>query len=122
MCGVKGNRAALLRAGLSKKEATIEAGGDLYTEYLPVPASATPREITAWSHEPGTFGLDYFQMGKKKKSDTDDWKEGFLLLVQPISYFLQAVRIGNRSSRVSLVNTFFKSQFLILNSLFRLLH
>ena len=98
MNGVKGNRAALLRAGVPRGEADEAAGGDLYSDYLPVPASATPREITAMTHSPGTFGLDFFLMGKKKAPG--DF-EGFLLLLQPISYFIKVVKIRSRSSRVS---------------------
>ena len=102
MNGVRGNRAALLRAGVPRGEADSLAGGGLYTDYLPVPESATPREITAMTHSPGTFGLDFFQMGKKKKTD-DVYYEGFLLLLQPISYFLKVARIGKRSSLVSVI-------------------
>jgi hypothetical protein len=52
------------------------------------------------THSPSTFGLDFFQLGKKKKTDRD-YYEGFLLLLQPISYYLKVAKIRSRSSRVS---------------------
>ena len=95
---VLGNRAALLRAGVPSSEADEAAGGDLYRDHLPAPAAASPREMVAKVHSPSTCGLDFFLMGKKK--DPKGF-EGFLLLLQPLSCFVSAARIGKRSSRVS---------------------
>ena len=95
---VRGNRAALLRAGVPRKEADDAAGGDLYKDYLPAPGAARPREMIVKMHSPSTFGLDFFLMGKKK--GPKDY-EGFLMLLQPLSYFIATAKIRSRSSRVS---------------------
>ena len=102
---VRGNRAALLRAGVPRDKADEEAGGALYSDYLPAPAAARPRDMVAKVHSPGTFGLDFFLMGKRSRKTAaekdPDEPEGFLLLLQPLSCYVAAARIGSRSSRVS---------------------
>lgn len=47
-------------------------------------------------HSPSHWGLDYFLMGKK--SDPKGF-EGFLLMFQPLSYYIATARITKRSSR-----------------------
>lgn len=98
--GVYGNRSALLRAGVKRKHADALAGGKLYSDYLPVRAAARPRELTPTAYSPSTWGLDYFLMGGKKNQTTH---EGFLMLLQPLSYFIATAGIGikQRSSAVS---------------------
>lgn len=105
---VRGNRAALLRAGVRAKDADEEAGGDLYRDYLPARAAARPRESVIKMHSPSTFGLDFFVMGKRSRMNTTnfdpDEPEGFLLLLQPLSYYLQAARVRKRNALVSVVS------------------
>ena len=96
--GVYGNRAALLRSGATRKDADAAAGGKLYSDYLPVRAAARPRELTATVYSPTTWGLDYFLMGKK--TDPKGY-EGFLMMLQPLSYFIAVAKIKKRSSRVT---------------------
>jgi len=93
---VLGNRAAAIRAGASRREADEAAGGRLYTEHLPMPAASSPRELVAKTHDPSTMGIDYFQM----KSE-DGKFEGFLMLIQPVTYFIKLARVKKRSSKVS---------------------
>jgi hypothetical protein len=95
---VRGNRAALLRAGVLRSSADEVAGGELYRNYLPVPAAARLRDMVVKVHSPSTFGLDYFMMGKKKSPK--DY-EGFLLLLQPLSCYISTAKIKSRSSLVS---------------------
>jgi hypothetical protein len=95
---VLGNRAALLRAGVSRKDADREAGGALYRDHLPAPAAASPRELMARVYSPGTWGLDYFMFGKNK--DPKGY-EGFLFMAGPLSYFVAAAKVKKRSSRVN---------------------
>lgn len=94
---VYGNRSALLRAGVKRKNADKAAGGKLYSDYLPAKAAARPRELTSVAYSPSTWGLDYFLIGGRSKSSTH---EGFLLLLQPLSYFIAVAGIGKRSSKV----------------------
>ena len=102
MKALYGNRAALLRAKVPKSESVEAAGGKLYSEYLPARSAATPREVEGSKiYSPSTWGIDYFMMGKQKSSP--DAPEGFLLMLQPLSYFIVTAKIKKRSSKVCIV-------------------
>jgi hypothetical protein len=94
---VHGNRSALLRAKVPRKEADAVAGGKLYADYLPVRAAARPRELTSTVYSPSRWGLDFFLLGKKK--DAKGY-EGFLMMIQALSYYVAVAKIKKRSSRV----------------------
>lgn len=87
----------MLRSGVSPSEADEAAGGELHTRYLPVPAASEHRDMVARSPSPYVAGLDYFVFGKKKNAPY----EGFLLMIQPYTYFIVIRRVKSRSARVS---------------------
>lgn len=111
--GLYGNRAALLRAGVSRKDADSVAGGTLYSDYLPMRTAAKPRELYATVYSPSTWGMDYFYMGgiKRKEKRPKDYVEGFLMLLQPLSYFVAVGRVKSRSSKVRSKATFLIKTF-----------
>lgn len=87
---------------LARRESALTLAfvlGKLYSDYLPAPAASSPRELTAVMHSPTHWGLDYFLMGKKKKPADPKSYEGFLLMFQPLSYFIAVARVKKRSSR-----------------------
>lgn len=98
---VSGNRAALRRAGLSGEELRRAAGEELYSEHLPLRSPARHRELVTATHDPSTWAMDFFQMGRKTtrkvREDEVDF-QGFILFLQPLSCYVKAVRMRNKDS------------------------
>jgi hypothetical protein len=98
---VLGNTAAAARAG--EREPTKAAGGARHVRSLPVARKSGLRtETVAQVPSARLADLDFFYMTprKKQQSKTRDFR-GFLLMMQPTTYFLAGARVrGPPSAQV----------------------
>jgi len=92
-----GNKAANVRAGVPRDKADEAAGGLRHVLHLPMPRVASgSTEVVARTPSPHVAALDYFVFGRATKEDK---YEGFLMVMQPWTTFVQLRRITKRSSK-----------------------